>query len=354
MRKITLLQILFLFSFSILAQIPSGYYDTAVGKTDNTLRTTLASIINSTSFNVTSYSGLYVAYNKTDINPTTGKIWDMYSNCNFTYGSDENHGTNGSECTNYNREHTSPQSWFGEASPMVSDLFNVYPTDTKVNGMRSNYPYGEVSTASYISGNGSKLGSSSMSEYSGVVFEPINEFKGDLARTCLYMATCYASVCQNWGSGATVVYGSNNGLSTYSVALFLKWHRQDPVSTKELNRNNAVYGIQRNRNPFIDYPAMAEHIWGNKKGTPWSFTSGIDNLKVEFSVSQLSGSKSIQIQTNEQNFNYRVLSLNGIMVDKNNSANSNEIQTRQLNEGMYIVEVQSGNRKSNKKIVITN
>jgi endonuclease I len=350
MRKLLLL--LILFPVFIFSQPSPTYYNSAVGKSDNTLRTTLSSIIGNP--NVTSYSGLYTAYNKTDINPSNGKIWDMYSNCNFTYGTDENHGSSGAECTNYNREHTTPQSWFGEASPMVSDIFNVYPTDTKVNGMRGNYPYGEVALASYTSGNGSKLGSSSMPEYSGTVFEPINEFKGDLARTCLYMATCYAGVCQNWGSGATVVYGSNSGLSTYSVALFLKWHRQDPVSTKETNRNNAVYGIQGNRNPFIDYPILAEHIWGTKKGTPWSTTSGIDDLKIEFSVSPNPASKFLNVKTDEQNTTYRIISLNGMLVESKKLNTSGTISIEQLNDGMYFIELQMGNRKAIQKFVVNN
>lgn len=347
---------LFFLSFLIvpillIAQPKAGYYSAAIGKSDAALRTSLSSII-SNGLSVTSYAGLYTAYSKTDINPTNGKIWDMYSNCNFTYGTDENHGTSGAECTNYNREHTSPQSWFSEASPMVSDIFNVYPTDTKVNGMRGNYPYGEVSSASYTSGNGSKLGSSSMAEYSGTVFEPINEFKGDIARTCLYMATCYASVCQSWGSGATVVYGSNNGLTTYSVALFLKWHRLDPVSSKETARNNAAEGVQKNRNPFIDYPQLAEHIWGKMKGIGWSLTSGVDEMKIKFSVSPNPVQNELTIQSEEDNLTYSIFNLNGQTLEVNQLNISKTISVNQLDNGMYLLQLQSGNRKSLQKFIV--
>lgn len=260
--RYSFLHLLIALSTCIWAVAPTNYYTAANGKNTAELRTSLQLIITSRQ-SVPSYSGLYAAYATTDINPSTGKIWDMYSNCNFTYGTDENHGTSGPECTNYNREHTSPQSWFAEASPMVSDLFNVYPTDTKVNGIRSNYPYGEVGTASEVTGNGSKLGTSNFSGYTGVVFEPINEYKGDIARTCLYMAVRYAGLCESWSAGAEVVYGSNYGLTTYTKDLFLKWSRQDPVSAKEIARNDAVYAIQFNRNPFIDYPGTEELIWGN-------------------------------------------------------------------------------------------
>ncbi|HEY6913076.1 MAG TPA: endonuclease [Paludibacter sp.] len=268
MKKQFTLFLLFL-SINIWATAPAGYYNSADGKNTAALRSALQSIITN-GHSVTSYSGLWTAYSTTDRN-SSGKIWDIYSNCTFTYSTNQC-GTYSSECDCYNREHTTPQSWFSEASPMVSDLFNVYPSDGKVNGMRSNYPYGEVGSVTYTSGNGSKLGSSNFSGYSGTVFEPINEFKGDLARTYFYMATRYASVCESWSSGAEVVYGSNLGFTPYAMNLFLKWSRQDPVSAKEIARNDAAYGVQNNRNPFIDYPGMEEYIWGNKTSSNFSIT----------------------------------------------------------------------------------
>lgn len=351
MKKLYLL--LLLFPLLVVAQPKAGYYDAAVGKTDAALRTSLKSIITNDQ-SVTSYSGLYTAYGTTDINPATGKIWDMYSNCNFTFSVDENHsGGNPPECTNYNREHTTPQSWFGGASPMYSDLFNVYPTDTKVNGERSNYPYGEVTSATYISGNGSKKGSSSFSGYSGIVFEPIDEFKGDFARTYMYMATCYAGLCENWTSEGTTVYSSSNlGFTSYAVALFLKWSRQDPVSSKETNRNNAVETIQKNRNPFIDHPELAEYIWGAKKGTPWSLTSGVDELKVEFSISPNPTQDVLNISTDEQNISCSVFNLNGQLLIQERFNNSGILSVATLDNGMYLIQIQSGNKKSIQKFIV--
>ncbi len=260
---------LFLLSISIyiFAQAPAGYYTNADGKSGSALRTALQTIITN-GHSVTSYAGLWTAYATTDEN-SSGKIWDMYSNCSFTYQTTQC-GTYSSECDCYNREHTSPQSWFNSASPMYSDLFNVYPTDGKVNGMRSNYPYGEVGSATYTSGNGCKLGTSGFDGYTGIVFEPIDEYKGDFARTYFYMATRYADICQTWTGEATAVYGSNLGFTAYATNLFLKWSREDPVSAKEIARNNAVYTIQNNRNPFIDFPGLEEHIWGNLATVPFS------------------------------------------------------------------------------------
>lgn len=253
------------------ATAPNGYYTSSTldGKNTANLRSALQTIITN-GHSVVSYSGLWTAYGTTDINPSTGKIWDMYSNCGYTLSTNQC-GTYSVECDCYNREHSTPQSWFGGSAPMYSDLFNVYPTDGKVNGMRSNYPYGEVGSASYTSQNGSMLGASSFSGYSGTVFEPIDEYKGDFARTYFYMATRYAGLCESWTGEATVIYGSANlGLTAYGANLFLTWSRQDPVSAKEIARNDNVYGVQNNRNPFIDFPGLEEYVWGNKTSQTFS------------------------------------------------------------------------------------
>ena len=265
------LSVLLVFGTFLWAAAPSGYYTNANGKNTSALRSALEIIITNGQ-SVTSYAGLWTAYATTDINLSTGNIWDMYSNCSFTLTTNQC-GTYLAECGCYNREHSVPQSWFGSAAPMVSDAFHIYPTDGKVNGMRSNYPYGEVGSASYISANGSQLGTSSFSGYSGIVFEPIDEYKGDFARTYFYMATRYSTLCGSWTTTAesTVVFGTPTlGLSTYAINLFLKWSRQDPVSAKEIARNEAVYGVQNNRNPYIDYPALEEFIWGNNTSSNFS------------------------------------------------------------------------------------
>ena len=174
------------------------------------------------------------------------------------------------ECDCYNREHTTPRSWFGgDVDPMNTDLFNVYPTDGWVNALRDNYPYGEVGSVTQTSQNGGKLGFSNFTGYSGIVFEPVDEFKGDFARTVMYMATRYADEIPGWitnnsGTQVGVVYHATNGLSSYAIDLLLKWSRNDPVSEKETSRNEAVYSIQGNRNPFIDFPGIEEYVWGSK------------------------------------------------------------------------------------------
>lgn len=256
--------IVFLPLFTItLAQPPAGYYNTAAGLTGTALQNALHNIIDD--HNVQSYNSLHDCFETTDRKPN-GTVWDMYSDVpggtppyffNFTSG--DQCGSYSGEGDCYNREHSWPKSWFNDMSPMYSDLFHLYPTDGYVNGRRSNYPYGIVGSASWTSENGCKLGDCNYPGYSGTVFEPIDEYKGDFARTYFYMSTRYYNEDNGW-PGSDMVNGSQ--LRPWALSMLKEWHLSDPVSTKETDRNNAVYQYQENRNPFIDHPEYVTQIWG--------------------------------------------------------------------------------------------
>ena len=240
-------------AYTLWAQIPNGYYDAIEGKKDKDLKTALYQIISNNGFKVVGYSGLWDAYKDTDARPD-GKVWDMYSNTsNFTFVTDQDKGSGGTiEGDKYNREHSFPQSWFEKSSgDMKSDLFNVYPTDKLVNNKRGNYPYGETNGEIYKSDNGfSKLGACSFPGYSGTVFEPNDQYKGDFARSYFYIATCYEDVFPQFG-GEMTAGNSYPGYKDWVIDLLLKWHRNDNVDSKEIDRNEAVQKKQHNRNPFI-------------------------------------------------------------------------------------------------------
>ncbi|MFO8023195.1 MAG: endonuclease [Perlabentimonas sp.] len=271
-KKILVFTLLLAISTCVLSQPPDNYYSNTDGKYEEELLQELHNIIKN--HTVISYAEIWSAITETDAT-STGYVWDMYSNCTFTFGDDQDSGTGGgSECEFYNREHSFPKSWFDDGSPMYTDLFHVYPTDKKVNNVRANYPFGEVGTASYTSNNGSKLGTSSYSGYSGTVFEPIDEYKGDFARTYFYMATRYYDIIQNWNSD--MLNGTQFPVYTeWAVSMLLEWHENDPVSQKEIDRNNAIYNnYQYNRNPYIDHPEFAQRVWGEE--TTHQVVFGID------------------------------------------------------------------------------
>ncbi|MCP3942869.1 MAG: hypothetical protein GY710_15470 [Desulfobacteraceae bacterium] len=225
------------------------------------------------------YKGLWTAYATTDVLPYPDDtiVYDMYSDIpagipSYSYKIfNDQCGNYSGEGDCYNREHIFPQSFFGKASPMVSDIHHIFPTDGKVNGIRSSYPFGEVSSPSKITTNGSKLGPNTSNGYSGTVFEPIDEYKGDIARALLYMATRYYNEDSGWLIN-DMVTGSQ--LNTWELDLMMKWNTQDPVSQKEIDRNDEIYNNQQhNRNPFIDHPEYVDCIWGSCSSGPT-----IDNI----------------------------------------------------------------------------
>ncbi len=339
--------------FSLLAQIPAGYYNAAEGKKNGELKTALFNKIKN-HINI-GYRALWDMYGDTDLKPGTNYIWDIYSNCNLTYITNQDGGSGGtSECDKYNREHTIPQSWFDEDPPMVSDGFQVYPTDKKVNGDRGNLPYGEVQNASNTYGNGSKRGSPKTiyGSISGTVFEPIDEYKGDLARTYFYMATCYEDKCNSWGNG---VFGSANyGLTDYAKNLFMAWTRLDPVSQKEIDRNNKIYSNwQGNRNPFIDHPELAEYIWGNRVGQAWTSTpTGYEDAKFVFSVSPNPAADYIRISS-DNNVDYTIYSLVGKGVVSGTVVAGGDILVSNLPNGVYIIHFTRGKTQQIEKLIVS-
>jgi len=348
MRKtITLSVILFLYSLLAFSQIPSGYYDNATGKTGETLKTALYNIIKD--HTQRTYDNLWTDFQTTD-KRSDGKVWDMYSNIEFTFGTNQcgNYSAEG-DC--YNREHSFPKSWFGgEVTPMYTDLFHLYPTDGYVNGRRSNYPFGEVSSISWTSGNGSKLGTTI--NYI-TVFEPIDEYKGDFARTYLYMATRYENLIASWKTNTTETQQILDGNSypafqSWYVTLLLKWNTNDPVSQKEIDRNSAVYSIQGNRNPFIDHPEYADAIWNPSSGVTESKNIPLVNIypnpaKEEITV-EITGLKAKSLTI--------VNVIGNIVLQLQYDGTKQPIDISKLNPGVYFVNIMGDNFKNTTRIVV--
>lgn len=182
-----------------MAEAPVDYYKSCEGKGGKALLSALYNVIGN--HTVVSYDGLWNVYKTSDVR-ANGRVWDMYSTKEWVVGQQK--------CGNYknvgdciNREHSFPKSWFNDAKPMYSDAFHLYPTDGKVNGQRSNYPYGECSGGTTLPSNGGvkalgRLGKSTFAGYSGTVFEPADEYKGDFARSYFYISA-YCAVSVLWG-----------------------------------------------------------------------------------------------------------------------------------------------------------
>ena len=273
MKKQFLLQLFLLFlSVTLLAQVPAGYYDAANGKSNGELKTSLYQIIK-VGVRLSYGSGstrTWSGFEKSDLHPD-GYVWDMYS-LNKRYFSG-----NGGSVSGMNIEHSVAKSWWGgTTNNAYKDLYHLNPSDATANSARSNYPLG-INNGSKFDNGSIKVGNNTYStDYSGLCFEPLDEYKGDFARAYMYMFTCYEDL--SWtGTNAPTMLNANETwpmLKPWAKELLLTWSRQDPVSEKERTRMAAIYKIQQNRNPFIDYPELVEFICGNKQGQPWSATGG--------------------------------------------------------------------------------
>ena len=279
--KYTLTVLLFAITISAHSQPPTGYYNSAAGKTCADLKTTLKSIVTQ-GMTPKTYANLWTQYTLTDLKPRTvgtgsaNVIYDIYSSkpgstdpYQFTPGTDQC-GSYSVEGDCYNREHSVPLSWFngntGSQGP-ATDYLHIFPTDGVVNGHRANFIYGEVATPSWTSMNGSKLGNSILAGFTGNVFEPINSFKGDVARAFFYFVTRYEDNMSTYGNSANALQAFEpNTFPSIDIPylqMMINWHHFDPVSQKELDRNNGAYSFQGNRNPFIDDPSYVDLVWNN-------------------------------------------------------------------------------------------
>ena len=334
MKRLLLFVIGFALAVSVSAQAPANYYNSANGLTGNQLKIALHNIIKGhTSI---SYGQIWNAFWSTD-NKGNSVVWDMYSDRPggtppYTYqlGTDQC-GSYNSEGDCYNREHSWPSSWFNDQSTPRTDMHHIFATDGYVNNRRGNFPFGEVRSATWTSQNGSKLGSCKTSGYSGTVFEPIDAYKGDFARAIMYMSVRYYSEDSGWGSSDMT---NKSTILPWAIDMLLRWNDQDPVSQKEIDRNNAIYNdYQHNRNPFVDHPEYARMIWDPS----WSADENIvtNDLQPDcIIVYDLTGRKVLQ---------------NNIINEQDEIASLKN----KLQPGCYLIQLLNGNRViSNKKLLV--
>jgi endonuclease I len=336
-------------TIALYAQIPTGYYADAEYKKDAELKTALHHIINN--HTAIEYYSLSTHFRTTDWHPS-GYFWDMYSN-------NKRSSWSGGQL---NREHCMPKSWFGISSgeentePIGSDIHNLYPSDVTANSAKSNYPLGEVGVSTFNNGT-VKVGKNSFPGYTGTVFEPNDEYKGDFARTYLYMVTRYEDYSTTWQSTGTSSMLYNNiypVFKPWAVNMLLKWHRNDPVSEKERKRNDAVYKLQKNRNPYIDYPELAEFIWGTRTGEEWEVGIGtsMDNAPLLVRVENTEGTIKTDIKTTPQSY-FVILNANGVSVKSGFFPANGIIDVNDIVNGFYVLKMYSEKKRRVGKFVIS-
>ena len=211
------------------------------------------------------------AFYTTDAVVENGKrrVLDMYSAEKRYFGS------KGSAVSGMNIEHSVAKSWWGgNQNNAYCDIHHLNPSDQNANSRKSNYPLGELTSVSWENGV-TFVGKANIDGKSQNAYEPCDEYKGDFARVFMYMFTCYQDLTweYTWMNYEKSTYPT---LKPWAVELLLKWHKQDPVSEKEVNRNNAVYAVQGNRNPYIDYPQLADYVWGDSINYVFHLTGEVE------------------------------------------------------------------------------
>lgn len=344
--------------------IPLNYYADAYG-TGYDLKTRLKEIIKQGHVPI-GYKGLWNLYKSMSAfgdqwYENDGTVLDIYSEIpngadpyNYRFGVDQcGNYTKEGDC--YNREHLIPQSVFYKKNPMLSDAFHIWPTDGKVNAMRSDYPFGRVGNSKWVSKNGSQLGNNANSGYSkgynGVVFEPIDEFKGDIARAFFYFATRYEDEISSWSFD--MFNRTKNQVFTDTFRnILLTWHVMDPVSDREIAMNEAIYSKQKNRNPYIDHPEWVEMVWGNNLKVESFEYQPRDFLEIYPTLS----SGTVYIKSNDYKSAIKkvmVFSLNGILLQTIvNSCNSDLLTITIQKSGSYIIKVMGNDFEVNRKVII--
>ena len=351
MKKLYIFFTLFCIAFVLNAQ-PQGYYNGTEGLTGNALKAKLHTIIKNDDH--VSYSGLWSAYQATDKRPGTNYVWDIYSDVpdgtppyNFTFGVDQC-GSYNNEGDCYNREHLWAQSWTNNDGTEKTDLHHVYPTDGYVNNRRGNYAFGEVRNASWTSRNGSKLGSCATTGFNGTVFEPIDEYKGDIARALMYVSVRYYTEDSQWDNSDMT---TKSVIKSWAMTMLLRWHEEDPVSPKEINRNNAVYGKQGNRNPFVDNPEFAPMIWDpNWDGVDDQY---VTTVIVDVWPNPATSTVNIKGENLEAVYMYNAMGQLVLTIDMQNTDSQSVIDVSDFNSGIYFMNVISENGGSTlKKVVV--
>ena len=183
-------------------------------------------------------------------------VIDRYSTNNYIYGE------RGESVPGMHIEHSVAKSWWGGSkNDAYHDLHHLNPADAIANIRKNNYPLGELTSVKWENGV-TFIGKADIDGNEQNAYEPCDEHKGDFARIFMYMFTCYQDLTwtHTWMNYENNAYPT---LKPWAIELLLKWHKQDPVSATEIKRNDAVYMIQGNRNPFVDYPQLADYVWGD-------------------------------------------------------------------------------------------
>ncbi|UAB74536.1 endonuclease [Mesoflavibacter sp. SCSIO 43206] len=325
---------------------PTGYYDSLDGLSGAALEQALQDIIaDPTVVRAQTYTDVIDILKEADQNPeNSNQIWMVYTEQGRAKLDFQ---TNASNIGKWNREHTFPRSLAGYNSIEADDTgdgIDIYWT-TEADSLRHGNSDAHALRAVDGQENSSR-GNQHYGQYTGPSGN-LGSFKGDVARSVLYMQIRY--------NGLSVVngYPSTTG-QMGDLATILDWHRNDPPDDFEMNRNNVVYNWQFNRNPFIDQPDLVEYIWGTHVGDTWNQNLSTDTFETS-SIKLFPNpiTDKLYVSGKEQNYNISVFSSEGRLVLKQQVANNNYLDLK-VASGLYLVKIETENNQSLVKKILVN
>ncbi|WP_299106258.1 endonuclease [uncultured Winogradskyella sp.] len=322
---------------------PDGYYDSTNGLADVALRQALQDIIaDPTIVRAQTYADILAILNEADQNPAnSNQVWLLYTEQGRAK-LDVQTGSNNTD--KWNREHTFPRSlggFFDIEEDEVADGIDVY-WETKADSLRHGNSDAHALRAADATENSTR-NNQHYGEYNGPT-GTLGSFKGDVARSVLYMEIRY--------NGLSVVNGFPNVSGQMGdLATLLDWHRNDPPDDFEMNRNNIVYNWQKNRNPFIDQPLMVEYIWGTNVGDVWMQSLGTaENELGEVLVYPNPTNGRIFISQLNTAADVEVYSIEGKLLKHFNAIE--DYIDLDVASGIYLLNITTGNKTTIKKVIV--
>jgi len=352
-----LILVLFLLFFNLIsAQIPSGYYASILDLADDNLKFELNQIIdNHIEFTYTSSNtDVWDILKETDRDPNNSEnVILIYSGLSINAAQEYNNA-NG-----WTREHIWAKSRgdFGTYTGVGTDVHALRPLDATTNSIRNNRSFNNCNTCLDVTDKWNNI-TGSKKDANDWSFEPRDEVKGDVARMIFYMAVRYEGLdgYPDLEITESMLPQSNKEPLHGVLSVLLDWHRNDPVDAWEENRNDIIYySYQNNRNPFIDFPDLAEYIWGIKVGSNWTEEGTLDfktSNEISFRIYPNPSSGIISIKGLQASSEINIYDTIGRKaLTTSISVNNNTIDVSRLN-GIYLVQIITQGKRVTKRLVI--
>lgn len=331
----------------VTKQIPPGYYDALEGKSGEVLKVAIRDIISGPQVRAHNYGDVEYMLKEADQNPlNSNEVWLMYVEQGM---SKYRYQTTASNVGSWNREHIYPQSrgGFANATSSTADGINTW-TSTNADDINAGHADGHHIRAEDGPENTRRSNKDyGPLDYNGPAAGTQGSWRGDVARSLFYMACRYNLL--------NVVNGNPADTTTYQMgdlATLLQWNHSDPADDFEMNHSNVIYTWQLNRNPFVDYPDLADYIWGDKTTLPWHATMATESfsdLKVRLYPNPVVN--HITVSGLEQDSKITIYSIAGAVLFESGFSGETTFNL-DLSSGIYLAKIASGQQETTKKIII--